>query len=103
MKVEIDVSNIIEAVQHRVQPPVDTRDLAEKVQNSLDIAWLTDQVVDEIDLYDLARKVEDETNIHSLEAQVERLEKTVETLVRNLGKYRNAILAVGIMDGGQDD
>ena len=103
MKVEIDVSNIIEAIQQRVQPAVDTSDLAEEVQNSLDIAWLADQVVDEIDLFNLARRVEDETNFHSLEAQVERLEKTVETLVRNLGKYRNAILAVGIMDGGQDD
>ena len=103
MKVEIDVTEIIEAVQQRVQPPVDTRDLAEEVQHSLDIAWLADQVVDEIDLNDLARKVEDEIHVHYLEARVERLEKTVKTLVDNLGKYRNAILAVGIMDGGQDD
>lgn len=103
MKVEIDVSNIIEAIQQRVQPAVDTRDLAEEVQNSLDIAWLTDQVVDEIDLHDLACKVKDEMDIYHLQRTVESLENTVEALVRNMNKYRNAILAVGILDGGQDD
>ena len=102
MKVEIEVSEIIKAVKANVQS-VDTSDLAYRVQESLDIAWLTDQVVDEIDLHDLACKVQDEITIYHLEEKVERLEKTVKTLVDNLGKYRNAILAVGIMDGGQDD
>jgi len=102
MKVEIDVSNIVEAIQKRVQP-VDTSDLAYRVQESLDIAWLTDQVVDEIDLHDLAEKLKNEMDLYYLQLKVESLEKTVKTLVDNLGKYRNAILAVGIMDGGQDD
>tara|TARA_Y100000361_G_C10885426_1_gene201350 strand:- start:43 stop:351 length:309 start_codon:yes stop_codon:yes gene_type:complete len=102
MKVEIDVSEIIKAVKANVQS-VDTSDLAYRVQESLDIAWLTDQVVDQIDLHDLACNVQDVMTIYPLEERVERLEKTVQTLVDNLGKYRNAILAVGIMDGGQDD
>jgi hypothetical protein len=102
MKVEIDVSNIVEAIQKRVQP-VDTSDLAYRVQESLDMAWVADQVVDEIDLHDLACKVKDEMDIYHLEEKVERLENTVKTLVDNLGKYRNAILAVGLMDGGQDE
>jgi len=102
MKVEIDVSNIIEAIQQRVQP-VDTSDLAYRVQESLDMAWVADQVVDEIDLHDLACKVKDEMDIYHLQQTVESLENTVEALVRNMNKYRNAILAVGILDGGQDD
>ena len=102
MKVEIDVSEIIKAVKANVQS-VDTSDLAYRVQESLDIAWLTDQIVDQIDLHDLACNVQDVMTIYPLEERVERLEKTVQTLVDNLGKYRNAILAVGIMDGGQDD
>ena len=59
--------------------------------------------MDEIDLHELACNVQDVMTIYPLEERVERLEKTVKTLVDNLGKYRNAILAVGIMDGGQDD
>ena len=102
MKVEIDVSEIIKAVKANVQS-VDTSDLAIQVQESLDIAWLTDQVVDEIDLHDLACKVKDEMDIYHLQRTVESLENTVEALVRNMNKYRNAILAVGILDGGQDD
>ena len=76
MKVEIDVSNIIEAIQQRVQP---------------------------VDTSDLACKVKDEMDIYHLQQTVESLENTVEALVRNMNKYRNAILAVGILDGGQDD
>ena len=102
MKVEIDVSEIIKAVKANVQS-VDTSDLAYRVQESLDMAWVADQVVDEIDLHDLACKVKDEMDIYHLQQTVESLENTVEALVRNMNKYRNAILAVGILDGGQDD